>query len=161
MKTKKTPSKGIQKNETAGSLARRISVQTTTWVRTKRVPMMIVSLMVPAATARILPQVNGYTFIDSASFAGESCVQHRINGWTKSRTLYSGCKIPPAKGCLKEILMEKLDTPISVPIQAEDWPRIEAVTTALGITPCDWLLACAQYNARLEREKKAKESAIA
>ena len=81
-------------------------------------------------------------------------MEYRMKHWERSKAIFDR-RYPAHKTGLAKILQMDLDTDFQVLIVGEDWPLMKQMAKALGITPRDWLLASAWYNAQLEMERRA------
>ncbi|MES2920195.1 MAG: hypothetical protein V4819_01515 [Verrucomicrobiota bacterium] len=134
VKAKKQPARGITVKK--GTAIQRVAVE-------------LVTIKLPQSVALALGHREGKTIEIASACVWRDGEEHRIAQWSRAHRL-SGETHQAKKKDLEEILLLDLDTTVTVMIEADDWPRIKRVAEAAGTTPCDWLLASAWYNAKLE-----------
>lgn len=113
-----------------------------------------VSFMVPKAIAEALETHEGYSSVKSA-WVAECWEAERIEQWAND-TVNDGKRCRSRKSYLAAALKMPLDTKITTLMPAAYWQGVGGVCAALGITPAEWMLAGAAYNAaQLKRCNKA------
>ena len=99
-----------------------------------------VVLSVPSRIAALLPEDSARThFIQCAGIGNEQQLACRARGWKRNLA-----------GYLVAAIEEGCDTPIKLQITAEEWHLVGRLCGKLNITPGQWYLSCAAYNAALE-----------
>ena len=108
-----------------------------------------VEISVPSRVAAMLAERGRAHIIPSAYIHDADDVGKRARNWK------SGCRIgamqtPPLVSLLAPITAEGCNTPIKIAFSVEGWHLVGTLCGKLGITPGQWLVACAAYNAAIE-----------
>ena len=95
---------------------------------------------------------NPWPPIPSAYIHDAADVAKCARTW-KSGLRIGAKKIPPTARHLAPITAEGCDTPIKIELSVEGWHLVGTLCGKLGITPGQWLVACAAYNAAFEESQ--------
>lgn len=111
-----------------------------------------VEITVPSRVAAMLEERGRAHIIPSACIINAADVAKRARNWK------SGCRIgarqtPPLVSLLAQATAEGCDTPIKIAFSVEGWHLVGMLCGKLGITPGQWFVACAAYNAALEESR--------
>lgn len=114
---------------------------------------VIVKIRVPSRVAAMLEESTGGFFgIPSAGIVDAKMIQNRKANW-KTGKIYGKRRDPgsltgPQR--LESAIGEGCDTKIRVWISSQEWQLVNTLCTELGITPGQWYVACAHYNASVQ-----------
>jgi hypothetical protein len=114
--------------------------------------MIEVEISVPSRVAAMLAERGGAHIIPSAMIGNAADVGKRARNWK------NGCRIgakqtQPLISLLAKAAAEGCDTPINIEIYPEGWHLMGMLCGKLGITPGQWFVACATYNADVEESR--------
>lgn len=105
-----------------------------------------VKISVPSRVAAMLPEHAGRHSIQSAHVVSLADVRPRALGW-KGGSTRRGKRILPLVTHLDQATAEGCDTSIKIEIPPDEWRLVGMLCGKLGITPGQWFVACAAYNA--------------
>lgn len=108
-------------------------------------PLIEVEISVPSRVAAMLAERGSAHIIPSAYILDADDVGRRARNWKSG-----GRTGPPLTSHLATAAAEGCDTPIKIAFSVEGWHLVGTLCGKLGITPGQWLVACAAYNAALE-----------
>lgn len=108
-----------------------------------------VEISVPSRVAAMLPEHAGRHYIQSANVVSLSDVRPRALNWKGGRTR-GGKRILPLVTHLEQATAEGCNTSIKIEIPPDEWHLVGILCGKLGITPGQWFVACATYNAAVE-----------
>lgn len=111
--------------------------------------MIEVEISVPSRVAALLPEQHGIHFIRCAHVIDSNNVRQRARNW-KSGPRIGARKIQPIATYLDQAAAEGCDASIKIEIRPEEWHFIGMLCGQLRITPGQWFVACATYNAEVE-----------
>jgi hypothetical protein len=120
-----------------------------------RRPIVMASLLVPKRVAVRLDLGRDYLIVPSASVGGEQDVQRRVSQWQKGHQAgaWLSLSVRAASEFLSDMIAEGCDTRVKVKLSASDWDGILKLAKRLSISPADWILASAGYNAWLAEQR--------
>jgi hypothetical protein len=152
MKTKTAPTPGTAKKKKTGTVAEIPRYRSREAEQITRKAVTIVAFEVPQRVASLLPKDNeGFVVIQSAEVPNiPNGMQMRINNWQRPHQNVYGESVLPIRFYLPAMRREGCDTLVETMIETKDWKRIEHLAILLMVSPAEWLLACAGYNAELE-----------
>jgi hypothetical protein len=112
---------------------------------------VVVNFSVPSRVAAHLEEKGKASIIPSAGIGGLEYLARRVRRWSNP------CgKKPPTREHLHSAADEGCDTPICVHLSPEEWHLIGQLCGRLRITPGQWFVACAGYNAQIAEESIEK-----
>lgn len=151
MKTKNAPTTGNAKKKT-GTVAETPRYRSREAEQITRKAVTIVAFEVPQRGASLLPKDRqGFVVIQSAEVADiPNGMQSRINNWQRPHLNSFGESVLPTRFYLPAMRREGCDTLVETMIETKAWKRIEHLAMLLMVSPAEWLLACAGYNAAIE-----------
>lgn len=106
-----------------------------------------IEIRVPSRVSALLPENGGVHVIPSAGIGKPELMKTRAHGWKRS---HRQLKTRPLESYLEPTTAEGCDTPIQIRITPEEWHLVGLLCGKIGITPGQWFVACAAYNAEVE-----------
>jgi hypothetical protein len=108
-----------------------------------------VEFAVPSRVAAMLPESGGLHTIPSAGIGLDSVLKIRARGW-KHGFKRGGLALPALRTFLAPAAAEGCNAPITIAITPDEWHLVGMLCGILRITPGQWFVACAAYNAGIE-----------
>ena len=116
--------------------------------------LMAVQFNVPSRVEAMLSQSGDIYHIPCASIGEASNLETRANSWRKPFRLWRKLPLRPAlHTTIPALIEEGCDTPILIALSKAEWQLVGVLCGMLRITPGQWFLACAGYNAAVEEER--------
>jgi len=113
--------------------------------------VIIVEFSIPSRVAAHLVEHEGGIVIPCAGIAGAERIPHRVRQWNRGFQDY-----PPHREYLQAAAAEGCNTPVRVHCSPAEWHLIGYLCGRLRITPGQWFVACAAYNAEVAETEMEK-----
>lgn len=111
---------------------------------------MAVRLKVPSRVAALLPQGGEFFTITCAIIGYEINLMERAHSWKHRKKIRPGFVAIPHRERLAALIEEGCDTTITLVKSVHEWHLVGRLCGMLQISPGQWFLGCAGYNAEVE-----------
>lgn len=112
-------------------------------------PAVLVEFSAPSRFLALLPENDGIHCIPAAGLGTLEIVERRARRWNSGVVIY-GKKTRPKREHLEDAVREGCDSTMRVLLSPDEWHLVGIICGRLKITPGQWFLGAAGYNASVE-----------
>lgn len=118
-------------------------------------PAVIVAFPAPSRFLALLSETDGVHLIQSAGIGDHKIIAGRARIWNHGMNTRLN-QFRPTREQLQEAVTEGCNATMRVRLSPDEWHLVGNLCGRLRITPGQWFLGCAAYNACFEEEKISK-----